>query len=692
MNNFIVHKYKCKCGGACPPPKLPKIYTDDIYFSGKFNRNLNIKKGDKLTNVLDKILKNIQGIFYKIQNTAGHVIDSGTIPINEDLEVTIPDTSYSLVNTQNTLIEQGSIPSTANKKITAPDATVIVRDDSDTVIRNENIASNSTGDIYIQDSLVNLQNTEGGIVATLDIKPEKTHTFVIQDSTYTLKNTIDGTIEQGSILAEGSKEITAPDSQITIQDKFQNVILQDSIPSNNSKTFTVNTELPVKNTTGDEVGTEIDEEIIVGDSNIIVKDSEDNVLINFDVPAENNEEKAINDSTAIIKDSSGNTLKSESILAERSKDITIQDSEVTLKNTKDKILSSENILAEGSKEITAPNSNFKITDFSGNKTFIEGEIASGASEEFEIWAKDYRPLIFKYDTTLSGDNEIILRGTGYYEKHITIKDMQGDILEEYWTTDDNVINTNHPVGEYYVEIRQRDGSYYTSNTNGNRNINNTLTEILQFGDVVWDVGNLQFLYRRCEELIITAKDVMKFRDGVITGLDFAFERIKGVAETTWIEHFPWGKVQGDANHFFSNTPNFAKDTLELDFKDADIFNIGNFFIAYQIGGSNGIQTLIIKNMGSCVNMTGNIIGSSFPWTNGMQKVIFEDLQVSQNMAVWRPTDPINIMLFFLNLGDLTGETQSTITLRSAEWDLLTQEQKDVVEDILVNKNWALSLI
>lgn len=404
-----------------------------------------------------------------------------------------------------------------------------------------------------------------------------------------------------------------------------------------------------------------------------------------------NDRIVVADSTYTLKNTADDTIEQGSILAERSKDITIQDSQVTLKNTKDEILSSENILAEGSKEITAPNSNFKITDFSGN-TFIEGEIASGASEEFEIWAKDYRPLIFKYDTRLTGDNEIILRGTGNYEKHIAIKDIQGDILEEYWTTDSNVINTNHPVGEYYVEIRQRAGNYYTSNTNTATNQTHTLTEIVQFGDVIWNTGDLAYLYQLCSELTITAKDEMKFRKtGDITRIRQAFQGIKGVAETTWIEQFPWSKVQGDANNFFRNTSNFAKDTLELDFKDADILGMGNFFLAYQIGGSKGIQTLIIKNMETCVNMTGNIFGSSFPWTNGMQKVIFQGLQVSQNMSVWRPTDPINIMLFFLNLGDRTGETQSTITIRNQEWDLLTQEQQEVIEDILVNKNWALAL-
>lgn len=450
------------------------------------------------------------------------------------------------------------------------------------------------------------------------------------DAEWILINTNGEEISSGAIGSGLSDIITAPDSQITIQDKFQNVILQDSIPSNNSKTFTVNTELPVKNTAGDEVGTEINEEIIVGDSRLIAKDSAGNNLGTAEIPAEETREIVLPDSVHIVKNQDG-------------------------------------------------------------KILIETSLIAGQHKTSEIWAKDYRPLIFKYDTRLSGDNEIILSRTGNYEKHITIKDMQGDILEEYWTTDNNIVNTNHQVGEYFVEVRQRAGNYYSSNTNAITNQVATLTEIVQFGDVIWDTGDLNYLYRRCNELIITAKDVMKFRDGVITGLIAAFDRIKGVAETTWLEQFPWSKVQGNANGFFSNTPNFAKDILELDFKDADILAINNFFTAYQIGGGNGIQTLIIKNMETCVNMTGNIIGP-FAWTNGMQKVIFQGLQVSQDMTAWRPADPVNIMLFFLNLGDRTGETQSTITIRTQEWDLLTQEQKDVVEDILVNKNWALSLI
>lgn len=511
------------------------------------------------------------------------------------------------------------------------------------------------------------------------------------DAEWILINTNGEEISSGAIGSGLSDIITAPNSQITIKDKFQNTILQDSIPSNESKTFTVNTQLPVKNTAGDEVGTEINEEIIVGDSNIIVKDSEDNVLINFDVPAENNEEKAINDSTAIIKDSSGNTLKSESILAERSKDITIQDSQVTLKNTKDEILSSENILAEGSKEITAPNSNFKITDFSGN-TFIEGEIASGASEEFEIWAKDYRPLILKYDTTLSGNNEIRLGATGNDMKYITVKDEQGEILEEFNTNDNTIFITNYPIGKYYIEIRQREGDYFRFSGN-NAQIQATLVELVQFGDVIWNSGNLNYLFNACKELVIKANDEMKFREGAITSIAYAFNGIKSVEKSKWIESFPFSQVEGDMNNFFNNTPNFDFDTLTIDFKGAGgIESINNFFAAYQIGGSNGIQTFIIKNMESSLNITGTIIGSSNIWTNGMQKVIFQGLQVSQNMRAWRPTDPVNIMLFFLNLGDRTGETQSTITLRNQEWNLLTQEQKDVVEDILVNKNWALSLI
>jgi len=569
--------------------------------------------------------------------------------------------------------------------------------DSNIIVLNsecEPVGNQSNGKIYVGDTEVTIKNTTGETLYFESIPATQDREFEIQNSIYRVYNPQGKLLAEGEIPAEGVEEITVS-------------LGFDDLPR-------------IVNTEDKDVGHENDVTWIVEDSTVIIKNTEDTELYSVDVPAEDSREQIINDSQAIIKDSSGSTLKSENILAEGSKDITItdststikdssgtilynesipaegskdttiQDSQVTLKNTKDEILSSENILAEGSKEITAPDSNFKITDFSGNKTFIEGGIASGSSEEFKIWAKDYRTLILKYDTTLNGNNEIRLSATGYDMKYIAVKDEQGEILEEFNTSDNTILITNYPIGKYYIEIRQREGDYFRFNGN-NAQIQETLVELVQFGDVIWNSGNLNYIFNACTELVIKADDEMKIREGAITIVQ-PFNKVKSIEKSKWIENFPFSQVEGDMNNFFYNTPNFDFDTLTLDFKGAEgIEHMGNFFIAYQLGGSNGIQTFIIKNMESSLNITGTIL-SSFAWTNGLKKVIFQGLKVSQNMSVWRPTDPINVMLFFLNLGDLTGETQATITLRTQEWDLLSLTQKDVIDEVLINKNWALSLI
>lgn len=51
---------RCGCDKGCchsgVPCKPKKIFTDEVYYSGGFVRAMNIKRGDKLTDILEKLI------------------------------------------------------------------------------------------------------------------------------------------------------------------------------------------------------------------------------------------------------------------------------------------------------------------------------------------------------------------------------------------------------------------------------------------------------------------------------------------------------------------------------------------------------------------------------------------------------------------------------------------------------------
>ncbi|HLS53031.1 MAG TPA: hypothetical protein VK031_03595, partial [Tissierellaceae bacterium] len=470
--------------------------------------------------------------------------------------------------------------------------------------------------------------------------------------------------------AQGSGEYTVQDSEVVIKDKFGNIIEQDSITAEGSKEFTVNTELPVKNTIGQDVGTEIDGEIIVGDSNITLKDSEDNILSSFDVPAENNEEKVIDDSTAIIKDSEGNILKSENILAEGSKDITITDSTSTIKDSSGNTLYSENILAEGTKETTIADSTYVIKNQDGD-IIAQGSILAEGS--VEIVVVGYRPLILTYNTNLYTDAIIELPNVGTDPKDIIVRDSLGVVVKTLvGNTDDIVMITDLPAGIYDVEVSMEETSRMIFNPGGRERVQATLVELKQWGDVVWG-SNLNYLFMGCENLMITADDLMKMSTVGVTDrvMTQAFERIGGITNMEWVEALPFYTMTNIFGLFHQ-----ADGVIDvvLDFNNASYLTVVG-----QMFRDGDFKTITINNMGSTLTATGQIL-----YTTGvpnLEKVLFNDLQLSQNISGWRNGTAQDYITFFENIGDRSGKDQRTITIRTTEWDKLDANQKDYVDNI-----------
>lgn len=655
---------------------------------------------------------------FTLRDSEGNFIDGGIVPISSALEIIVQDSTAIIKDTDNNTLKSENILAEGSKDITVQDSNVEVKNttgatlysesilaegskgitiqDSEVEIKNsagttlysENIPAEQSEELTIQDSTATIKDTDNNTLYSENILAEGSKDITIQDSTFTVKNSEDNVLKEDSILAQGSGEYTVQDSEVVIKDKFGNIIEQDSITAEGSKEFTVNTELPVKNTTGQNVGTEINEEIIVGDSNIIVKDSEDNVLINFDVPAENNEEKAINDSTAIIKDTDNNILKSENILAERSKDITIADSTSIIKDSAGATLYNESILAEGTKDITIQDSQVTIKDATG-ATITTTNVLAESNKDVQIQMQK-SPLILKFNTTLTGNANIGLARIMDSILDIKIYDENGYLV---WEQDnltansgDDLVISDLPIGVYTLEIFAHE---YMTLQMYNSNYQLSLVELVQWGDVIWR-DQINNIFRNYTTLRITAKDRMLFTD-TVSNLEFiySFSNISEITNTNWLRYIPFNLVTGGINRMFQQT-SMPKEVV-LDFKGAsNINNLDRMFFRIQGLGGN-METIHIFNMGDIEDAEGQILisGGGFP---NLKKVILEDLQLSTNLMDWQEGDAEDYVLFFENLGDRTGKGQRTVAIRTTDWDKLDTNQKDYVDNILNDRNWALAQI
>jgi len=651
-----------------------------------------------------------------IKDSSGSTLKSENILAEGSKDITIQDSEVDVKNTTGATLYSESILAEGSKDITIQDSEVEIKNSAGTTLYSENIPAEENEELTIQDSTAIIKDTDNNTLYTENILAEGSKDITIQDSTFTVKNSENNILKQDNILAQGSGEYTVQDSEVVIKDKFGNIIEQEDIPAEGSKEFTVNTELPVKNTTGQDVGQEINGEIIVGDSNIKIKDSEDNVLIDFDVPAENNGEKVINDSTAIIKDSEGNTLKSESILAEGSKDITITDSTSTIKDSSGADLYVDSIVAQGSNTRTILDSTNVIKDSAGTTLYNESILAEGSKDttiqDSQVTIKDATgatitttnvlaessknvqiqmqksPLILKFDTTLTGNANIELARIRDSVLDIKIYDENGYLV---WEQDNLTANSGNDliisdltIGIYTLEIFAHEFMTLQMYNSDNKE---ALVELVQWGDVVWR-DQIDRLFQSCTNLRITANDRMLFTD-TVSNLEFyySFANISEITNNNWMRYIPFNLVEGGIYNMFVQTSLPKK--VVLDFKDASgITNVSNMFGRYQ--GLGGVMEEIhILNMGDTEDATGNILGSVNNFPN-LKTVILEDLQLSTNLRYWIEGDAEDYITFFENIGDRTGKDQRTITIRTTDWDKLDANQKDYVDNILNDRNWALA--
>lgn len=678
-----------------------------------------------------------------IKDSSDNTLKSENILAEGSKDISINDSTAIIKNSEGNTLKFESILAEGSKDITVQDSEVEIKNSAGTTLYSENIPAEQGEEFTIQDSTATIKDTDNNTLYSENILAEGSKDITIQDSSFTVKNSEENILNHSNILAQGSGEYTVQDSEVVIKDKFGNIIEQEDIPAEGSKEFTVNTELDVKNTAGQDVGQEVNGEIIVGDSNITVKDSEDNILSNFDVPAENNEEKVINDSTAIIKDSEGNILKSENILAEGSKDITITDSTSIIKDSAGATLYNENILAEGTKETTITDSTSTIKDSNGADLYVDSIVAQGSnvrtianstnvikdsagntlmttsilaegSVETTIADSTYvvknqdgdiiaqgsilaqgsveilvdcfvglRPLILTYNTNLYTDAIIDLSGVGSDPKDIIVRDSLGVVVKSLeGNTDRDVEITDLPAGIYDVEIFMEETSRMSFFAGSSRpRVQATLVEVKQWGDVVWGSA-LSSLFNGCSNLIITANDLMKMETTSVTDRSMvsAFQGITGITNTEWLEALPFFTMTRIDNMF-----NQALGIIDvvLDFNNAShLTNVNNMF---RIGE---FESIIINNMGSTLTATGSILSSNLG--GRLETLILDDLQLSTNISGWRNGTAQDYVNFFESIGDRTGKEQRTITIRTQEWNKLDASQKAYVNQLLLDKNWALA--
>ena len=121
---------------------------------------------------------------------------------------------YRLLDTEGNVILTGSIPSGDTSDITAPDGVVTITDTTPTTLHTVNVKSNGTATQQIADSVVTLNNTASTLISTTNVKAEGVETIVAPDATAVLKDTTGAVISTTDIPSNTSEDITAPDATV----------------------------------------------------------------------------------------------------------------------------------------------------------------------------------------------------------------------------------------------------------------------------------------------------------------------------------------------------------------------------------------------------------------------------------------------------------------------------------------------
>lgn len=110
-------------------------------------------------------------------------------------------------------------------------------------------------------------------------------------------------------------------------------------------------DIDILNTNAEDVGTKVGDDLIIGNSTAVLKDTLGNTISSTGIKAEGTADITAPNATAVIKDSAGLTLKSEPILSGASENITINDSTVNAKNSLGTTIGTTTVKAENTADV-----------------------------------------------------------------------------------------------------------------------------------------------------------------------------------------------------------------------------------------------------------------------------------------------------------------------------------------------------
>lgn len=180
---------------------------------------------------------------YRVLNSSGGVLASGSIPSNkaEDITVSLATYTYSITDTDGTVLYDGNVTENLVKEI--QDATV---ENSDASYKASILAE---GGLILPDITVEIQNSQGTVVNTQTYPSVQDVSISAPDAHINIKKTGDGTISSQSVPSGSEVNYEVANNAITVNSAngFQikatdplDVVLTDS----NGSTLTPNSVTP----------------------------------------------------------------------------------------------------------------------------------------------------------------------------------------------------------------------------------------------------------------------------------------------------------------------------------------------------------------------------------------------------------------------------------------------------------------
>jgi len=397
---------------------------------------------------------------FKVLRSNDSEITNIDIPAEQNDEYKVVDSSISVKNSKGDTVDSGTVMADSSEEFLAPDGKLTVNGIIDVL----SIPSNDVEELKVE-------NTEATEIGTLN-----SGKWLIQDADLDFNGTKEGEVVSGkkvevSLKDTNNNQVTPSDKTLTgntLEIEIDREV-EVTVNSNNFTTVdapdTVN--VPVKNTENTNVGTITSGEVIVGDSNIVVKNSLGDTVDSENVPATKGGELFAPDGTVVIKDSGGTTLKSKDTPSNGSVNETINDSTVNINKSDSVLIAAQTVKAEGVENynvadsvITLNNSvptlisttNVKATDPATIVAPDANVINSDASYDVDIPSNTSHPLEdVDYIITDENNNELD-RFTYPGMKNTTIDittiipkiiSGTGNLRVRFWDIDGTLLKENY---------------------------------------------------------------------------------------------------------------------------------------------------------------------------------------------------------------------------------------------------------